>query len=259
MIYFKYLRMQIHSIAVHRSTFWMMMIGNASSCLLGFACMAIMFDRFHTAAGWTFPEAAMCYAVVFMAFSITECVARGFDQFSRLVSSGDFDRLLIRPRGLVLQVLGSTFELSRVGRFAVSFAILSYAARGLGIVWTAWKVAVLAMMVLSGISIFFGIFLIGAAFCFVTVEGLEVVNVFTDGGREIASYPLPIYGRTALRFFTFIVPYGCFNYLPLMYLTGRVSGNTALYALSPLIGMLFMVPCAFVWKLGIKRYLSTGN
>ncbi|GHU65385.1 membrane protein [Clostridia bacterium] len=259
MIYFKYVRMQIRSLMQYRSSFWMLLLGQTLTCLLGFASMVMMFDRFHTVAGWTFAEAAMCYAVVFMAFSITECVARGFDLFSRLVVSGDFDRLLLRPRALTLQVLGSSFELTRLGRMAVGGSILAFAVRNLGIVWTSGKAAVLVMMILSGIVIFFGIFLVGAALCFVTIDGLEVVNIFTDGGREIASYPLPIYGQTALKFFTFIIPYGCFNYLPLMYLTGRVEGNATLYALSPLIGMLFLIPCAFAWKAGVKRYLSTGN
>jgi ABC-2 type transport system permease protein len=251
--------MQLRSAAIYRSSFWMTLVTQVLFCALGFASMAIMFDRFDTVAGWTFAEAAMCYAAAFMAFSIAECVARGFDMFSRLVVSGDFDRLLVRPRGLALQVLGSSFELTRLGRLFVGGAILPFAVRNLGVVWTAAKAAVLVMMILSGAVIFIGVFMVSAALCFVTIEGLEVMNVFTDGGREIASYPLPIYGRTALRFFTFILPYGCFNYLPLMYLTGRTTGSAALYALSPLIGMLYIIPCAFVWKMGVKRYLSTGN
>ncbi|MDR2656620.1 MAG: ABC-2 family transporter protein [Oscillospiraceae bacterium] len=259
MIYFKYIRMQLRSLAQYRSTFWFMIMGQSLTCALGFASMTMMFDRFHTVAGWTYAEAALCYAAVFMAFSIAECVARGFDSFSRLIVSGDFDRLLLRPRALTLQVLGSSFELTRLGRLIVGGTILQFAARNLGVAWTADKVVVLIMMILSGVVIFFGVFMLGAAMCFVTVEGLEIVNVFTDGGREIASYPLPIYGKTALRFFTFIIPYGCFNYLPLLYLVGRADGHAALYALSPLIGMLFVIPCAFVWKAGVRRYLSTGN
>jgi ABC-2 type transport system permease protein len=117
----------------------------------------------------------------------------------------------------------------------------------------------LVLMVVSGVFIFTGIFMLGATICFFTVQGLEVVNIFTDGGREIASYPLSIYNKWLARFFTFVIPFGCINYLPLLYIVGRADGNGILYMLSPLFGILFIVPCVFVWRFGVKHYLSTGS
>jgi ABC-2 type transport system permease protein len=68
---------------------------------------------------------------------------------------------------------------------------------------------------------------------------------------------MTIYSRWLRRFFTFIIPYGCFNYLPLLYLTGR--SNNALYALAPLPGIVFIVPCLLLWNYGVRHYMSTGN
>jgi ABC-2 type transport system permease protein len=62
-----------------------------------------------------------------------------------------------------------------------------------------------------------------------------------------------------MRFFTFIIPFGSFNYLPLLYLTGRATEHGTLYMLSPLLGMVFLIPWLLIWNLGVKRYLSTGN
>jgi ABC-2 type transport system permease protein len=95
--------------------------------------------------------------------------------------------------------------------------------------------------------------------CFFTVEGLEFINIFTDGGREIASYPLPVYGKWVRRFFTFIIPFGCINYLPLMYLTGRAEQHPLFYMLTPLLGFLFIFPCLLVWRFGVRHYVSTGS
>jgi ABC-2 type transport system permease protein len=47
------------------------------------------------------------------------------------------------------------------------------------------------------------------------------------------------------------------NYLPLLYLTDRA--DNPLYALTTLFGVAFIAPCLFVWRLGVRRYLSTGN
>ena len=75
-----------------------------------------MFERFGQIQGWSFYEVTLCFAITHMSFSLSECFSRGFDAFSSLVASGDFDRLLVRPRSTVLQVLGSKFEFSRFGR-----------------------------------------------------------------------------------------------------------------------------------------------
>jgi ABC-2 type transport system permease protein len=114
-------------------------------------------------------------------------------------------------------------------------------------------------MVICGVAIFAGIFILGAAFCFWTTDSIEVVNILSDGGRELASYPLEIYQKWLRQLFTFIIPFGCFNYLPLMYITDRAGGSSWLYMLTPLLGCLFIVPCLLLWRVGVRHYVSTGN
>jgi ABC-2 type transport system permease protein len=176
-----------------------------------------------------------------------------------MIVHGDFDRVLLRPRSTVLQVFGSNFELTRIGRLLQSFVTFALALSWLDVTWSFMKIVTLLFMILSGIFIFTGIFILGATICFFTVQGLEIVNIFTDGGREIASYPLTIYNKWIMRFFTFIIPFGCFNYMPLMYITDRAGGNAVLYMLTPLLGCAFIVPCLLVWWWGVRHYLSTGN
>ncbi|MCL2835004.1 MAG: ABC transporter permease, partial [Treponema sp.] len=163
------------------------------------------------------------------------------------------------PRSLIIQVLGAKTDITRFGRVIVSFAILCLVLPRAGITWDFSKVFTLIMMILGGAVTFSGVFILGATICFFTLEGLEVINIFTDGGRELASYPLPVYGKRVARFFTFIIPYGCMNYLPLMYLTGRAVRWPVLYMLMPLLGFVFILPCLGVWRLGVRRYSSAGS
>jgi ABC-2 type transport system permease protein len=243
----------------YRLSFWLTAIGQFFVSFFAFIGMYLLFERFGSIAGWSFGEAALMFAVVLTAFAVTEMYARGFDLFSGHVKSGDFDRILLRPRSTILQILGSNFELSRLGRLVESIVVLSIAITLLDLQWSIAKVITLILMVISGISIFTGIFILGATVCFFTVEGLEFINIFTDGGREIAQYPLTIYPKWVMRFFTFIIPFASFNYLPLLFLTGRATEHVTLYMLSPLLGMAFLIPCLLIWRLGAKRYLSTGN
>lgn len=252
--------MSVGTFAQYRLNMLFVIAGQFFNTLFAFLTMYLLFDRFTTLDGWTLGETALCFAVAVTAFSITECFARGFDMFSSLIKSGAFDRVMLRPRSTVLQVFGDSIDLTRAGRFVVSFSALIYASSLLDIAWGVTQILTVCFMVISGVFIFTGIFILGAVICFWTVEGLEFVNIFTDGGREIASYPLTIYNKGVLRFFTFIIPFGCINYLPLMYVTGRAGGGSAiLYMLTPLLGIAFIVPCLIVWRFGVRRYLSTGN
>lgn len=258
-LYFKYLKVLLKAQMQYKVSFWLLSFGQFFIPFSVFAGLYFLFERFGNIKGWDFFEVALCFSVVHMAFSISECFARGFDSFSNLVITGEFDRLLVRPRNTVVQVMGSKFEFTRVGRLLQGTGVFIWALMNLSINWSVTKAITLMLMVISGVFIFAGIFILAATLCFWTVQGLEVANIFTDGGREMSQYPLNIYKKWVTRFFTFIIPFGCVNYFPLMFVLGKVEENRILYMLSPLYGILFIVPCLFIWRFGVRHYRSTGS
>ena len=134
---------------------------------------------------------------------------------------GDFDRLLVRPRPAVLQLLGREFALKRLGRLAQGLTVLIWAAGALQVGWSAGKVLLLLASVAGGICLFLGLSIVVATIAFWTIEPLEIMNAFTDGGAYAAQYPMTIYRRWFRAFFTFVVPLACANYLPALALMGR--------------------------------------
>jgi ABC-2 type transport system permease protein len=258
-LYFKYISILFKSQLQYRTSFWLITCGQFLVPFFIFAGLYFMFERFGQVEGWGFYEVALCFAITHLAFSLSECFARGFDAFSSLVAGGDFDRLLVRPQSTIIQVLGSKFEFSRFGRLFQSLIVLSLALYNLAIPWSAAKVVTLLLMIIGGVLIFTGIFILFATMSFWTIQGLEVANVFTDGGREMAQYPLNIYQKWVKLFFTFIIPFGCVNYLPLLFILDKVDGNPIRYMLTPLAGLFFFLPCLLVWQIGVRHYRSTGS
>ncbi|PEC48367.1 hypothetical protein COJ46_09830 [Bacillus sp. AFS077874] len=258
-LYFKYLLILFKSQMEYRTSFLFLTIGQFLIPFSMFAGLYFLFERFGQIKGWTFYEVALCFAIIHMAFALSECFARGFDSFSSLVASGGFDRVLVRPRSTVIQVMGSKFEFTRVGRLFQSLIVLIWALNNLSIEWSSMKVVTIILMIISGGFIFTGIFILAATMCFWTIQGLEVVNIFTDGGREMAQYPLNIYQKWVTKFFTFVIPFGCVNYLPLMYILDKTEGKAYLYMLSPVVGIIFIIPCLLVWNIGVRHYRSTGS
>src|SRR5205807_1936182 len=106
---------------------------------------------------------------------ITEAVQRGFDIFPNLIKSGDFDRILLRPRSPALQVLSQEFQLMRIGRFAQALIVLIWSWDRLNVAWSAANVVLLLMAIAGGACLFSGLFILQATICFWTTESLEIV------------------------------------------------------------------------------------
>ena len=226
-----------------------------------FAGIYFLFGRFGSILGWKMHEVFVCFAVIGSGFSVSECFARGFDKFPNMIRTATFDRILVRPRSTVLQVLGCDFDLKRAGVFLSNMIVLAYAISGADINWNPARVFALINMILSGAIIFSGVFMLQAAAAFWTIDTLEVANIFTHGVKEHASYPLDIFPKWITVFFTFVIPFGTVNYLPLQYLVGRTGAGAPgwPYAFIPLAGTLFVVPCLLAWRVGVKKYSSAGS
>jgi ABC-2 type transport system permease protein len=123
--------------------------------------------------------------------------------------------------------------------------------------WTFTRVLTVIFMLIGGSVLFTGLFLIYAALCFFTLEGLEFMNVFTDGGREYGKYPIDVYGKRMMQFATVIIPYTLVQYYPLQYLLGRT--DNPVYIFMPLLAILFIIPCYLVWRFGVRHYKSSGS
>lgn len=216
-----------------------------------------MLSRYNTVNGFTFSEILLCFAVMLSSFSISECFVRGFDSFPVIISNGEFDRILVRPRNEILQILASRIEFTRIGRLLQALLLFAYSIPTSQVVWTLDKILTLSFMIVGGLFVFSGLFIVYAGLCFFTIEGLEFMNIFTDGGREFGKYPFSIYGDGVLKFLTYVIPLALFQYYPFLYLIGK-SDNTY-YMFLPLAGILFIVPCILFWKIGVKHYKSTGS
>ncbi len=241
----------------YKSSFVLTVIGQFLVSFNVFLGIYFMFQRFHQVKGYTYSEVLLCFSIMLMEFSLAECFARGFDTFSTMVKKGEFDRVMVRPRNEILQVLGSKFELTRIGRMLQAIVMFIYGIACSEIQWTVAKVLTIVFMLVGGMALFTGIFLIYAALCFFTLDGLEFMNVLTDGAREYGKYPIGVYGKRMVQICTFIVPYALVQYYPFLYLLGRRTSGV--YVVLPLLAILFMFPCYGLWRVGVRHYKSSGS
>ena len=256
-LYVRYVSVILRSAMQYKMSFLLSALGQFFVSFNVFLGIYFLFGRFHEVKGYSYSEVLLCFSIVLMEFSVAECFARGFDSFSGMVRQGEFDRILVRPRSAVLQVLGSKFELTRIGRLLQAAVMFVYGLGHCRVEWTWLRALTVLFMVLGGVVLFWGIFMAYAALCFFTLEGLEFMNVLTDGAREHGKYPFDVYGKRILQLCTFVVPYALVQYYPLQYVLGR-SQQWQL-ALCPLgVAPLFAV-CYGLWRFGVRHYQSAGS
>ncbi len=252
-LYLKFIAIQLKSQMQYKASFFMTAVGQFLISFSAFLGVYFMLSRFHSVKGFELPEILICFSVVLTSFAISEC----FDVFPRLIQSGNLDRILLRPRNEVFQVLTSNIEFTRFGRLLQALLMLVYAVPASGIVWSFDKIMTVVLMIIGGIAVFSSLFVLYAGISFFTVEGIEFMNIFTDGTKEFGKYPVSIYGKGILKFYTYVVPIALFQYYPFLYLVGR-SDSIGLIFL-PLLGFLFMIPCYCFFRFGLRRYKSTGS
>jgi len=261
-LYGHYLGAPIRGQMQYRTSFLVSVVSRFVHTGAEFATVIALFARFGTLEGWTFAQVALLYGMVQVSFAVAEGFGRGFDTFDRQIRSGDFDRLLLRPRHTALQVAGTELQLLRVGRLLQGLAVLLWGSVMLDVAWSLPKVLLLALAVASGACLFVGLFVLQATLAFWTTESLEIVNTVTYGGVETAQYPLAIYRPWFRSIFIYVIPLGAVCYFPALAIMGKADplGSSPLFqTLSPLIGVAFLFVALRVWNVGVRHYRSTGS
>lgn len=256
-LYFKYLKMGFKSELQYKWSFFLALLSQIMIVLTSYFVIVSLFQKFGNIKGFTVYDVLLTFSIIQFGFSFNEVFFRGIDKFDHLIVNGGFDRLLIRPRSIFLQVLGSEFQFVKLSRMLQALVILGIALFHQSISWNGYKVLALILMLMSSILIFLEIFILGASYCFFTIEGLEARNLFTYGGREFSQYPIGVFPKGIVFFFSFVIPFAFVNYYPLLYLLEQ--RQHPIYAFSPLVVVLFLFPCILVFQRSSKHYLSVGS
>ena len=263
-LYARLLSVQVRSQLQFRASFFMEMLATALLSGTAFFSIALVLQRFKDIAGWSVADIAFLYGMVEVSFALMDMVFSGFDPplFGRHVRTGSFDQLLLRPVSITLQIFGSEFLLRRTGRLLQAGAILGIALFYGEIAWTAAKLLYMPVIMLSNLVFFGGLFMTGAAITFWTVESIEVINIFTYGGKEMVSYPMDIYPSWMIKFFTFVIPAIFINYYPALYILDKPDplGMPAFAPfLAPFAGAFMLALGNAAWKFSLRHYQSTGS
>lgn len=261
-IYRRLVGARIRSQLQYRLSFWLNLVGTALITFLDFAAILVLFHQVDALGNWTVAEVAVLYGISCVSFAIADMVFGHLDQLPQMIRMGDFDQVLVRPLGSLLQVIAADFALRRLGKLAQGLVVLGIALAYADVDWNAGRAAMLAVGVLAGCAIFAGIWVALSTIVFWLVDSHEVVNAFTYGGNFLAQYPVNIFGSWLRRLVIYLIPLAFTAYFPALYILGKEDAlgfPRGLQFASPAVAATTGLAGWALWRIAVRRYRSVGS
>lgn len=257
-VYGRLLRMHLLAGLEYRG-WWLMLLQVILVALADCISPLLLFARFGAIGEWTLPRILLIYGIALTSFGLAESFCRGFDYFPwHMLRTGAFDRLMLRPLPLTVQVAGAYFHLHRLMRVAFGAGLIAWSLATLGIAPTAAGAAVLALALLGGAAMYSGVFIMSSGIAFFTVRALDWIYIFTNASYQVTRIPMPYLPRALKGAFTFVVPMLVISYYPASALCGW-GDPPALGLLALPAGLAFLGASLLVWRLGVRHYRSAGS
>ncbi|WP_392712544.1 ABC transporter permease [Rhizobium ruizarguesonis] len=259
-LYTHYVRLSVAAQLQYRTAFYVQVVGHFASSGIGFLGVWTLLARFGNFDGWGPAQVSVLYGLINIAFAIAEAFGRGFDAFGTdFIRTGEFDRLLVRPRSTILQLLGHEVRLRSLGRLSQGLVVLIFGLSANGGI-NIFASAVCLWCIIGGVALFIGLFVFQATLSFWTIETLEILNVFTYGGVQAAQYPMSIYANWIRSIFTYVIPFAAVTYYPaLVIIQPERFGHHLIFVASPVLGIAFLMVALIFFSIGVRRYVSAGG
>ena len=220
----------------------------------------LKFDKIN---GWNINEMLFLFSILFLTYAIVVALFADLRDFSCMIREGRFDRLMVRPRGLMFQlILNNADVLAVAGHATLGILLFLISAGRVGIQWNLETILYYIGAIIGGVLIQGGIFIIFSALSFYFVETNSIREIFYWNMRKFAGYPISIYNKLIQTIMIYVIPFAFVNYFPAQYLLRKEDMalyNEAYMYIAPLVGVGIYVIAYIFWRISVRRYTSTGN
>jgi ABC-2 type transport system permease protein len=261
-LYRRLVAAQVRSRLEYRLSFVIDTFSSFAITFVDFVVVLVLFSHITALGGWSLWEVAFLYGLAGISFAIADLFIGHIEDTHLQIRSGQFDVVLLRPVGSLLQVIASDLSIRRLGKMAQATIVFAVALAHLHVHWTIGRAVVLVTSIGSGAVIFGSVWVLGACLTFWTIGSGEVSNSFTYGGNMFASYPLDIFGSWLRRFLAFVIPLGFVAYLPAVYILDKHDAlhlPVALRVAEPPVAAAIATVAGLAWRFSVRHYRSSGS
>lgn len=219
--------------------------------------------KFDSLNGWNMYEMFFLFSLLFLTYGIMIVFFTGLRDFGSAVRDGSFDRYILRPRGLLFQIIFANSDwFAAIGHGGLGIVLFLISAQKVGIEWNMWLAIYYLLAVIGGVLIQGAIFLFLATLNIYLLETDSLKELFYWNMRKFAGYPVSLFHKPIQIFMIYIVPFAFVNYFPSQYLLRKADmqqyPEIFLY-LTPIVGIGMYIAAYVFWRYSIRFYKSSGN
>lgn len=231
-------------------------------CISGIMFLYVLAQNFQSVSGWTFYHLLFLYSLSYVSEGLTFAFAAQSWRIELYLERGDFDRMLVRPLGVLFQFFFKYLNLIGIVDVIVAIAVLIYSTIKLKVVFSFVSIISILIVIIGATLIRSAFLTIVGSLAFWFKRSAPLVNLGSEMLSKTTVYPISIYPQAIQFLLTFILPFGFISFYPAASMLGynsyfSIPFSAAMVTMAIGVGLFFI--CSRVFKVGMGRYESTGS
>lgn len=238
------------------------LISNPLQFIFGIITIKVVVEQFHPLGGWEFPQIAFMYGLGILSHGLSIIFFIQTWYMDYLVTEGEFDRLLVRPLNVFFQFCFMDFNFVGITDFIPGFVIFVYGCIASHFPLTILNLVKIIIVIVGATLLRGAIYTLTGSLSFWTKRSSSLRSIQLSLFGYATQYPMNIFPKIIQNLFTFIFPLGFISYYPASEFFNKNTGYKIFGSLSVwtlIIGIGFYVLSMAVFKLGLRRYESSGS
>ncbi len=261
-IYGSYVKIFLKSRMEYRISFFTGLTVNFYRYFISYITFWALVQRFNSIEGWSFEEMTVLYGLNVVTYAIAGIFFwYTVYHLENEITSGNLDSYLIRPMGVIKQMMCRRFGDTFLGQILVTIVFMILAIYKINYRMTFFSYIYLVFAIIGGIFFQAGAMIIlgSLSFWLLRTDSLSLTLYYDI--RSMIQYPLTIFPQYIGFILTFILPYAIINYYPSLIILTKVQTGSDLIIglLSPLIGVMIFALSIFIFNRGLRRYSGSGS
>ena len=218
--------------------------------------------KFDSINGWNIYEMVFLFSLLFLTYGIMIIFFTGLRDFGNTVRSGSFDRFILRPRGLLFQIIFVNSDwFAALGHGGLGITLFLLSAWRVGIHWSLTNALYYIFTIAGGVLIQGAVFLTLATLNIFMLQTNSLKELLYWNMRKFAGYPISIFNKVIQIIMIYVMPFAFVNYFPAQFLLRKSDmGYSKIYMyLTPVVGAVMYFAAYLFWRFGIRFYKSSGN
>jgi ABC-2 type transport system permease protein len=217
--------------------------------------LSALFLRVRVVENYSFLQTLFFFLTFTLIDTASQLLFREVYRFRRLIVTGDFDLVLVKPMSALFRALAGgadPFDLVMIIPYIILLIVVAFQ---LGVVSPLSVIFYLALLA-NGFLIATAFHIMVLALAIVTTEVDHTILIYRDI-TSMARVPIDIYREPIRGILTYVVPVGIMMTIPAKALFGLLSWPSIVFAFA--LGAIFFLLSLRFWRYALGKYSSASS